>query len=113
MNPLRVLGGVELGTLALMLLNLVTIHHPVISGALGPLHGLAYTATVIAAVLLMRGRHRVWLLALVPGVGGLLASRAATDSGDSAATDRSEGERARGRDVEAVAGEPPRAISRR
>ncbi|SFS52409.1 hypothetical protein [Saccharopolyspora flava] len=83
MSPLRVLGGAELGTLLLLLLNLVTIHDPVLSGALGPLHGLAYTATVLAAVLLMRGRHRVWLLALVPGVGGLLAARVVAGFGDS------------------------------
>jgi hypothetical protein len=41
-------------------------------------HGLAYTATVITAVLVMSGRHRVWLLAFIPGIGGLLASRAAS-----------------------------------
>jgi hypothetical protein len=35
-----------------------------------------YTATVITAILLMNGVHRVWLLALVPGIGGLLAARA-------------------------------------
>jgi hypothetical protein len=39
-------------------------------------HGLAYTATIIAAVLLAHGRRRVWLSALVPGFGGLLAARA-------------------------------------
>ncbi|WP_350275116.1 hypothetical protein [Kribbella sp. HUAS MG21] len=74
---LHVIGTVELATLALMLLNLVTVHAPAVSSTLGPLHGLAYTTTVISAVLLMKGRHRVWLLALVPGCGGLLAARAA------------------------------------
>ncbi|SDE13339.1 hypothetical protein [Glycomyces harbinensis] len=78
MQPRRVLhliGTVELATLVLMLLNLATVHHPAITGVLGPVHGLVYTGTVIAAALLMNGRHRIWLLALIPGVGGLLAAR--------------------------------------
>ncbi|WP_406636621.1 hypothetical protein [Amycolatopsis sp. WGS_07] len=65
-------------TLVLMLGNVFTVHQPEISRVLGPVHGLAYTATVIAAVLVMGGRRRVWLLALIPGIGGLLASRAAS-----------------------------------
>jgi hypothetical protein len=73
---LHVLGTAELTTLALLLLNLVTVHHRTISGILGPVHGLAYTATIIAAVLLGNGRSQVWLRALVPGIGGLLAARA-------------------------------------
>lgn len=80
MNPRRILhtiGTVELVTLALMLLNIATVHAPAISSTLGPLHGLAYTTTVITALLLMKGHHRIWLLALVPGIGGLLAARAA------------------------------------
>ncbi|MBX8686520.1 MULTISPECIES: hypothetical protein [Mycobacteriaceae] len=59
-----------------MLLNLATVHLPAISHVLGPLHGLVYTATVVAAILLMNGTHRVWLLALIPGIGGLLAAQA-------------------------------------
>ncbi len=84
MNPRRlmhVIGTFELATLILLLANLATIHHPAISSALGPIHGLAYTSTVIIAVLIMqhpslKGRHRIWLLSLVPGIGGLLAARA-------------------------------------
>lgn len=79
MNPRRILhviGTFELATLILLLANLVTIHRPAISAALGPIHGLTYTSTVIIAVLVMRGRHRIWLLSLVPGIGGLLAARA-------------------------------------
>jgi hypothetical protein len=69
---------VELVTLVLMLANLVTLHLPEASRVLGPVHGLAYTATVITAILVRGGSHRVWLLALIPGIGGLLASRAAS-----------------------------------
>ncbi|PKV95217.1 hypothetical protein ATK30_6122 [Amycolatopsis echigonensis] len=81
MSPRRILeiiGAVELVTLVLMLGNLVTVHQPEVSQVLGPVHGLAYTATVLAAVLVMDGRHRVWLLALLPGIGGLLSARAAS-----------------------------------
>lgn len=80
MSPRRILeiiGAVELATLVLMLGNIVTVHQPEVSQVLGPVHGLAYTATVIAAALVMSGRHRIWLLALIPGIGGLLAARAA------------------------------------
>lgn len=82
MSPRRILqivGAVELATLVLMLLNLATVHVREVSQILGPVHGLAYTATVIAAVLVHGGVHRVWLRALIPGIGGLLASRAALD----------------------------------
>ncbi|GGA62265.1 hypothetical protein GCM10011490_10860 [Pseudoclavibacter endophyticus] len=79
MTPRRILtvaGSAELLTLGALLANLVTVHLPQVSSVLGPVHGLAYVLTVIAAVLVMDGRHRVWLLALIPGVGGLLAARA-------------------------------------
>ena len=88
---LQMIGAVELATLILMLINIATVHAPGISHILGPVHGLAYTATVITAFLVMDGRHRVWLLALIPGIGGLLASRAVPSSersGASAASDR-------------------------
>ncbi len=77
-RTLQIAGTVELVTLVLMLANIVTVHLPELSRALGPVHGLAYTATVITAVLLMGGRQRVWMLALIPGIGGLLAARAAS-----------------------------------
>ncbi|KIH99559.1 hypothetical protein LP52_06690 [Streptomonospora alba] len=82
MNPrgtLRLAGVIEPATLLVMLLNMATYHLPAVSSVLGPLHGLAYATTVIAAIL-VNGRHRVWLLALIPGIGGLLAARHATRS---------------------------------
>jgi hypothetical protein len=77
-NPRRVLhiiGTIEITTFGLMMLNLATVHLELFSSVLGPLHGLAYTASVIAAALAAEGRHRVWLLALIPAIGGLLAAR--------------------------------------
>jgi hypothetical protein len=74
---LRVSAGVELGTLVVLLANLITVHLPEVSQAIGPIHGLAYIGSVVCALLLARGNHRVWLLSLIPGVGGILAARAA------------------------------------
>lgn len=81
MSPRRILqivGTVEFVTLVLMLANLVTIHLTEVSRVLGPVHGLAYSVTVITAILVRGDSHRVWLLAFIPGIGGLLASRAAS-----------------------------------
>lgn len=76
-NALKWLGVAELVTLALMLLNMVTVHAPAVSAVLGPAHGLAYTGTVIAGILAADGRHTVWARSLIPGLGGWLAYRAA------------------------------------
>lgn len=73
---LRVLGAVELVSVLVLLGNLATVHDPAVAGAVGPLHGMVYLAVLVTALTLARGRHRVWLLALVPAVGGLLAERA-------------------------------------
>jgi uncharacterized membrane protein len=80
---LRLSATVEFVSLLLMLANLATLHLPAITKTLGPVHGLAYIVTIVLAVLLAEGRHRVWLLALVPAIGGLLSSRVlATASAD-------------------------------
>lgn len=69
------LAGLELGTFVLLMSNLATVDHREFARVVGPLHGLAYLATVIAAILLCEGRHRIWCAALLPGIGGLLALR--------------------------------------
>ncbi|WOQ17648.1 hypothetical protein [Raineyella sp. W15-4] len=69
------LGTVELVTLLLMLANLATVHRPEVSHVLGPVHGLAYSITIIAAVLVIGGGHRVWPLALIPGPSSLISCR--------------------------------------
>ncbi|MCR3721162.1 hypothetical protein LY15_003149 [Prauserella flava] len=54
MNPrqsLHLVGTIELATLVALPLNMATVHLPAL------LHGLAYTVTVIVAVLLMNGRN--------------------------------------------------------
>lgn len=71
MRALKSAAIAEALTLALLLVNLVTIHVPAISSLLGPLHGTAYLITIAAALTAIPTRAR-WL-ALIPGLGGVLA----------------------------------------
>lgn len=74
---LRALGAAELVSVLVLFGNLATVHSEAVASAVGPLHGMVYLAVIVSAVSVAGGRHRVWLLALVPAVGGLLAERAA------------------------------------
>jgi hypothetical protein len=76
---LRIAARVEAVSLFLLLVNLATVHWSAVAGLLGPLHGCAYLL-VIGATLKASRRARARLLALVPGVGGLLAARAVARS---------------------------------
>jgi hypothetical protein len=75
MTLLRTAAGVEFFSLLVLLGNLATVHVPWVATLLGPLHGCAYLL-VIGATVAATGRTRARLLAVVPGVGGLLALRA-------------------------------------
>jgi len=72
---LRTIAVIELGTFVLLMLNVATVHLAEFSRLLGPIHGLAYLATIISAILICDGQHQIWRVALIPGVGGLLAGR--------------------------------------
>lgn len=78
-TALRLLGAVELLSVLVLFGNLATVHDEAVASAVGPLHGMVYLAVIVTALAVARGRHRVWLLALVPAVGGLLAERTARD----------------------------------
>ncbi len=67
--------AVELATLAVLLVNLATVHWAPLASAVGPLHGTAYLVTAVLAWQLPLPR-RVRLRGLVPAVGGLLVLRA-------------------------------------
>ena len=71
---LRVAARVELVSLLVLLANLATVHARAVATLIGPLHGCAYLL-VIGSTLAATRRGRPRLLALVPGVGGLLAER--------------------------------------
>ncbi|NYI05792.1 hypothetical protein [Allostreptomyces psammosilenae] len=78
MRTLRIAAGVEAASLALMLLNLFTVHVEAASSLLGPLHGTAYLVVIAtawpAANATGAGPGARWL-AVIPGIGGLLALR--------------------------------------
>jgi hypothetical protein len=71
---LRLAAAVEWGSLALLLLNLATVHWPAVATLLGPLHGCAYLV-VIGATLRESRDTPTRLLTVLPGLGGLLATR--------------------------------------
>ncbi|MFJ3581842.1 DUF3817 domain-containing protein [Streptomyces sp. NPDC090127] len=76
MRVLRIAAGVEAASLLALLVNLLTTHTPAVSTLVGPLHGTAYLVTIAAAWPApgAAASGARWL-AIVPGVGGLLALR--------------------------------------
>lgn len=73
-RALRLAAAAEIVTLVVLLANLVTVHQPAVSSAIGPVHGCAYLFVVILTVRLSRAT-RTRAAALIPGVGGLLVLR--------------------------------------
>ena len=74
MRALRVAAVVEAVSLAVLLVNLVTLHAEAVTSLGGPVHGTAYLAVIACTWLVPTGPKARWL-AVVPGVGGLLAVR--------------------------------------
>ncbi|MEU7884498.1 hypothetical protein AB0B54_03270 [Microbispora bryophytorum] len=72
---LRVAAAVELGSLAVLLANLATVHLPPVSSLVGPLHGCAYLVVVVAAARDAGCDPTGEALAWLPGIGGLLVLR--------------------------------------
>jgi hypothetical protein len=71
---LKTAAVVELVSLFLLLANLATVHLPAVATLLGPLHGCAYLLVIGSTIATTRSR-RARLLAVLPGIGGLLAVR--------------------------------------
>lgn len=76
-NPavLRVGAHIEFASLLVMLANLATVHHEAVSSLMGPVHGCAYLFVAVGVWAYGRAPTATRLLALVPGIGGLLAVR--------------------------------------
>jgi len=72
---LRIAAHIELISLIVMLANVFTVHIRSISSFIGPAHGCAYLFVVVATVRLKQAPTAAKMLALIPGVGGLLALR--------------------------------------
>lgn len=79
LRRLRVTATVEAATLLLLLVNLATFHLDAVAALAGPVHGLAWLATIAIACLTPLPRA-ARLLSVVPGVGGLLALRRAAST---------------------------------
>ena len=75
MRVLRIAAVVELATLLLLLVNLATVHWAPVASLLGPTHGCAYLAVIGSTWQLTKSR-KARLLALLPGIGGLITTRA-------------------------------------
>ena len=73
-NVLRIAAVAELASLAILLINLATVHVPAVASLLGPVHGCAYLFVIGAAWNTTRSRTTT-LLAAIPVVGGLIALR--------------------------------------
>jgi len=75
LRALRVAAAVELISLAILLLNLSTVHWSSVSSLLGPTHGCAYLLVIILALRQPRANAKIRVTALVPAIGGLLVLR--------------------------------------
>ena len=75
LRPLRIAAHAELVSLIIMLANLATAHLKPISSLMGPTHGCAYLFVVAATWSFKRAMTTAKALAVVPGIGGLLALR--------------------------------------
>ncbi|MFE6845332.1 DUF3817 domain-containing protein [Streptomyces sp. NPDC057686] len=78
---LRAGARIELFSLAALLANLATVHQQAVATLVGPLHGCAYLIAVISTATTTAGKRgpggdrTATLLALIPGIGGMLALR--------------------------------------
>jgi ABC-2 type transport system ATP-binding protein len=75
LSPLRIAAAVEAGSLIVLVVNRLTVHHPFVTSATGPVHGTAYLAVIALALLASTAGRRARYAALVPGIGGYLALR--------------------------------------
>lgn len=66
---------IEAGSLLMLLANLARAHWDAASSPLGPVRGCAYLLVLLATILGASAPAGRVLLALVPGVGGLLVLR--------------------------------------
>ncbi|GAA2891211.1 hypothetical protein Acy02nite_74650 [Actinoplanes cyaneus] len=74
-RPLRIAAAVELLSLLVLVINLATVHVAPVASLCGPVHGCAYLMIVILTAWHPAADRTAKLLAWVPGVGGLLATR--------------------------------------
>ncbi|WP_436533517.1 DUF3817 domain-containing protein [Actinoplanes sp. HUAS TT8] len=74
-RPLRLAAAVELLSLVILLVNLATVHVRPVAALCGPVHGCAYLMVLILTAWNPAADRTAKLLAWIPGIGGLLATR--------------------------------------
>lgn len=70
---LAVLATLELATLAVLLINLFTIHARPITQAMGPIHGAVYLVIVVIMIFAPGFRVVDRVLGCIPVIGGTVA----------------------------------------
>lgn len=75
MRLFRVVAAVEFLSLLALLVNLATVHFPVVTSLGGPIHGCAYLFVVVATLRNPAVSTTTKVVAWLPGVGGLLVLR--------------------------------------
>jgi hypothetical protein len=70
---LAILAVLELGSLAVLLVNLFTVHLRPVTQTMGPVHGAIYLAVVVVMVFAPGFRVADRLLGCLPVVGGTIA----------------------------------------
>ncbi|TCN35803.1 hypothetical protein EV644_11458 [Kribbella orskensis] len=75
LTVLKLAAAAEAITVTLLFANLLTVHWPAASSALGPTHGTAYLVTVVTALTATNAPAKAKWLSFVPAVGGYLALR--------------------------------------
>jgi hypothetical protein len=72
LRALAIFSLLELASIAILLLNLTTLHLRPVTAALGPTHGALYLAVVVTALLGRGLMTRTRWMALIPVLGGVL-----------------------------------------
>ncbi|MGY0059067.1 DUF3817 domain-containing protein [Streptomyces sp. LZ34] len=75
MRTLRIAAAVEAISLAALLINLATVHTKAVTALGGPVHGMAYLATIACTWMTPGTTPAARWYAAIPGIGGLLALR--------------------------------------
>ena len=71
LRTLEVLSVLELLSIAVLLINLATVHVDGVASVLGPMHGALYLAVAVVALLGRGLMLRTRLMALIPVLGGV------------------------------------------
>ncbi len=69
-----VLAALEILTLGVLLVNLATVHQPMVARAIGPIHGAVYLVVVLIGLFTPGLRWGTRLLSLIPVLGGIFAA---------------------------------------